>query len=63
MAGVQGGCVVLFYTLIHTQVAHLRVSNLKSYKFEMTLSLNFKILCTSPNFAKQDPNTDFLLFH
>lgn len=66
MAGVQGGCVVLLYTLIHTQVAHFRVSNLKSQKYGMTLNFNFKILCTRPNFAKQhhlDPNADILLFH
>lgn len=30
MAGVQGGRVVLLHTLIHTQVAHFRVANLKS---------------------------------
>lgn len=30
MAGVQGGRVVLLHTLIHTQVAHFRVTNLKS---------------------------------
>lgn len=29
VAGVQGGRVVLFYTLIHTQVAHFRVTDLK----------------------------------
>lgn len=28
MAGVQGGRVVLLYTLIHAQVAHFRVPNL-----------------------------------
>lgn len=28
MAGVQGGRVVLLYTLIHAQVAHFRVTNL-----------------------------------
>lgn len=28
MAGVQGGCVVLLYALIHAEVTHLRVTNL-----------------------------------
>lgn len=38
MAGVQGGRVVLLYTLIHTQVAHFRVTDLKyEYIFKMTL--------------------------
>lgn len=30
VAGVQGGRVVLLYTLIHAQVAHFRVTDLKS---------------------------------
>lgn len=30
VAGVQGGRVVLLYTLIHAQVAHFRVPDLKS---------------------------------
>lgn len=38
VAGVQGGRVVLLYTLIHTQVAHFRVTDLKyGYVFKMTL--------------------------
>lgn len=28
VAGVQGGCVVLLYTLVHAKVAHLGVTNL-----------------------------------
>lgn len=43
MAGVQGGCVVLLYTLIHTQVARFRVTNLESKSFlEIKLNSNWQ---------------------
>ncbi len=48
MAGVQGGRVVLLHTLIHTQVAHFRVTNLKSKSvFENHTKFHFfTTLCT-----------------
>lgn len=48
MAGVQGSRVFLLDALVHTQVAHIRVTNLKS-KHNLEIKLTFiwqKILCT-----------------
>lgn len=62
MAGVQGGRVVLLHPLIHTQVAHFRVANLKSQSIfynhtHLHLSQSFVSSYSYSGVQAQDPNT------